>query len=487
MRVLLLLCLVWGQAWGATWYVRPIAGEYGTEDGTSLANAFDGFGDMAGSYASIAAGDTVCYATDTQGAGFVVADAQSNPTHLHFFNDSGSAGNPITLDGDCDGDGVKTTIDAGGTIERVMQIADNNNLTIKNLDIRNGTRRGMLLYNVATDATDRGALIVDSVYVGNIEGGATPIGIDVRGLGVTVRNSTIEDIGEDGIFHKGPNSVITGNTLRRVSTEGTNGDCIQLSDAYLNFVMTGNYCDHTNVASKQCFIASVPTDAGYGVMSDNTCLRPAAEGTSATYGIYVETASGNSTILRNYYKGGRTAIQYLGAGTADIRGNVSIVLDSDAPTAARCISLGATSGQTDVENNSCSGGYDGIVSDSATVAVIRNNAVANVTNDCIDKKAGDTESYNKCAAYGGDLVSNDGTTTTPGTSTAAAVMGWVGGTAPTTSAGFKLASGSALRRAGADGNIGNIQDSGNRAFLHPPSIGAWEAASGDAAAARTAR
>jgi hypothetical protein len=36
-------------------------------------------------------------------------------------------------------------------------------------------------------------------------------------------------------------------------------------------------------------------------------------------------------------------------------------------------------------------------------------------------------------------------------------------------------------------NIGNVQDAGNRAFLHPPSIGAWEAASGDAAAVRTAR
>ena len=65
--------------------------------------------------------------------------------------------------------------------------------------------------------------------------------------------------------------------------------------------------------------------------------------------------------------------------------------------------------------------------------------------------------------------------------------GFVGGASPTTAAGFKLSSGSALRRAGKDLNIGNVQDAGNRAFLHPPSIGAWEATSGDAAAARTAR
>jgi len=64
---------------------------------------------------------------------------------------------------------------------------------------------------------------------------------------------------------------------------------------------------------------------------------------------------------------------------------------------------------------------------------------------------------------------------------------WLGGLSPTTSAGYKLKTASALRRAGQDLNIGNIQDKGNRAFLHPPSIGAWEAASGDLAAERTLR
>lgn len=58
---------------------------------------------------------------------------------------------------------------------------------------------------------------------------------------------------------------------------------------------------------------------------------------------------------------------------------------------------------------------------------------------------------------------------------------------PTTVAGFKLSVSSALRRVGKDMNIGNYQDCGNRVFLHPSSIGACEAASGDAAAARTAR
>ena len=63
--------------------------------------------------------------------------------------------------------------------------------------------------------------------------------------------------------------------------------------------------------------------------------------------------------------------------------------------------------------------------------------------------------------------------------------GWVV-TAPTSTAGFRLSTDSANRRVGRDLNIGNVQDHGNRAFLHPPSIGAWEVADEDAATARAA-
>ena len=63
----------------------------------------------------------------------------------------------------------------------------------------------------------------------------------------------------------------------------------------------------------------------------------------------------------------------------------------------------------------------------------------------------------------------------------------VGGIAPSTWGGYRLGATSGLRRAGKDLNIGNYQDCLNRAFHHPPSVGACEAASGDAAAARTAR
>ena len=64
--------------------------------------------------------------------------------------------------------------------------------------------------------------------------------------------------------------------------------------------------------------------------------------------------------------------------------------------------------------------------------------------------------------------------------------GWTGGASPTSVNGYRLSASSSLRRAGTDLNIGNYGDAGNRAFAHPPSIGAWEAADGDIATARTA-
>lgn len=79
---------------------------------------------------------------------------------------------------------------------------------------------------------------------------------------------------------------------------------------------------------------------------------------------------------------------------------------------------------------------------------------------------------------------SEGTLTTGGNSTAD--PGFVGGLTPANAAGFRLSPSSPLRRAGTDLNLGNIQDHGNRAFMHPPSIGAWEAASGDESSARTA-
>lgn len=79
-------------------------------------------------------------------------------------------------------------------------------------------------------------------------------------------------------------------------------------------------------------------------------------------------------------------------------------------------------------------------------------------------------------ASGGTLNNTSGFTVSPE---------FVGGTSPTTKEGFRLSSGSSLRRVGNELNIGNYGDVGNRAFSHPPTPGAWEIGSGDEVLNRT--
>ncbi|MCJ7615465.1 MAG: right-handed parallel beta-helix repeat-containing protein, partial [Desulfobacterales bacterium] len=53
-------------AWGAdVWYVRPIAGEYGAEDGLSCATAWDGFPSIVWGAGGVMPGDTLHGCDDT--------------------------------------------------------------------------------------------------------------------------------------------------------------------------------------------------------------------------------------------------------------------------------------------------------------------------------------------------------------------------------------------------------------------------------------
>ena len=65
------------------WYVRPNGGTYGSENGTSWANAYDGFSDINWA-ADVDAGDVVCVAGGTY-------------TQNLSIGDSGTSGNPITI------------------------------------------------------------------------------------------------------------------------------------------------------------------------------------------------------------------------------------------------------------------------------------------------------------------------------------------------------------------------------------------------------
>lgn len=96
-RIITALVFLWlvSCSIGATWYVRPVTGEYGAEDGTSYAAAFDGVSDIA--WGGISAGDTL-YICGT----FTRQDEQT--TYLIVTDANGTSGNPITIRGDYGGD-----------------------------------------------------------------------------------------------------------------------------------------------------------------------------------------------------------------------------------------------------------------------------------------------------------------------------------------------------------------------------------------------
>lgn len=135
-------------------------------------------------------------------------------------------------------------------------------------------------------------------------------------------------------------------------------------------------------------------------------------------------------------------------------------------------------------NANSRGFYDGGIT-SENVDVINNLATNNTTQ-------GFTYTAGTAGASGSSSATNQsfGNATNTCANTTCSLTtdpGYAGGTSPTTKAGFRISSRGTGRRAGTDLNIGNVQDAGNRAFHHPPSIGAWEAASGDTAATRPLR
>ena len=102
----LLLLLLSLPAWGADWYVRPLGGDYGTENGTSYANAFDGDADAWALSADIDSGDRV-YICGTHREPITVQEPG-------VTIDLGCPGDPAILDGTARFDHTGWTAQHGG-------------------------------------------------------------------------------------------------------------------------------------------------------------------------------------------------------------------------------------------------------------------------------------------------------------------------------------------------------------------------------------
>ncbi len=464
------------DSFGATWYVRPVAGgPYGSDNGTSYANAWDGFAAVVWGVSGVNAGDTlkVC-------GSFVAADYDGGGLAMLSVDQSG-----VTVDGNCSSDGgISTaTIDGASTRDWGLYCADNTtcpNQTWKNISVSNFEFRGFYFRN-ALGATNSAGFVGTNLSCTDIvgAGASNPQCVSGFGTGATLTNITSTRTSDDSIHWEGDDFYLDGATLFHPGYGQTTnlGDCVQIATQADNAIVRNIYCDHRNVATKQCVIYTLGAGDDNAEISDVTCLFPeTGNDTYNTKPLYSDVP--NTIFQRNYVLGGYEGIYMLGAGST-ARSNVLLKQEFRGIDAVSTVSSGTTS----IYNNSIFDSADCFYlnnASGATISLVNNLAMGCVTG--YSKPHSATYSQSNNAAY-----NNTTDSSSAGTIAVTSDPALVGGATPSTARDFRQAAGGSLRRAGLDLNLGNIQDNGNRAFAHPPSIGAWEAASGDLAAERTIR
>ena len=111
----LLACLAWGQAWAETLYVCPTTTNTATSAGSSpTTDCFDGTADVSWGVGagSVSAGDTLCVVGNFTGA----TESDVSGITLRVDTSGSDANTLVTVDGDCDGDGVKAQFDGNNEV-----------------------------------------------------------------------------------------------------------------------------------------------------------------------------------------------------------------------------------------------------------------------------------------------------------------------------------------------------------------------------------
>lgn len=464
----LIFLLLWPVWVGAdTFYVNSGAATGG--DG-SAPTPWDEFSDITG----LSAGDTVCITGEF--------DETLTP------GTSGSSGSLVTYKFDCEA--------GAGSIRRT---GNNNGVTISGTreyvkldapDISAGGR--CISIDQTTDTTQghhriTGGSLTDCST--DASAGTSPA-IYAATHDLEIDGTTIDGSGDDGLRSPGGvgDIVVKNCIIRNVDQRSDSGDAIQVGVGGGAGNLTVDNCTlEYDSDNKQAIL-----DSGTGTLIiRNTKFNGQGTGDEAigvnkpsgtclieknyffdfdSYGIFADGASIGCTVTSNIFRGLPTPVY----------------LKSDA------------TGTWNIYNNSMDRVTGAMYSLGTQTVNLKNNAIDCVSGaNCIRTVAGTTlvSDYNSYESEFAEAWNGAGTTYDTLSAWATAISDeansavqapqYIGGPNPTTAEGFRLRSGSPLRAAGTF--VGSLQDHGNRRFKSPPSIGAWEAASGDAAEARTAR
>jgi hypothetical protein len=492
--VVLLLCLAWGQAWGATgsaaadtFYVRPTADC--AENGDGMAYACAASAGASGAWRGLASvshstttgvddGDTLKYCGN-----FVAADADTG-TQMIFHAatvTAASEGARITETGDCSADGgsADATFTGGGAIVTGLAYSVSDYITFEHMRFTGFTNA---IANTCSPASDPDAPKFNDITIDNTSGA----GMVFTGVNYVLTDINIESQGEPLFVCNGVGSAATGAaarlTLTQLDVSDANADGFQVEAGGAGTSWTDITVNKWG-AFKGCAILGSVSGISSIDGLDCTCLGT----TAAVTGVAVD-GSGAGGFLRNI------KIKDCGGSAILLRADVTpfagafTVSGFICENTRECLALSGAhaSGALSIYNGSGTFTEEAIFADSTynpASTTFRNLALDGPIGISIDSAVAAADIDIDYTRYGPSVTSWiwRGTTDTTlaaykttSSKDAASTqndMDWVGGTSPTDAAGFCPGPDSALLGAGS--YIGAyVLGYGGESLPNPPPIGA---------------
>ena len=276
---ILLFLLLPNLAWGATWYVRPISGEYGGEDGTAYATAYDGFVGITWGVGGVVAGDTL-YVCGTHTEQLTVGASGSNGSLITIRGDYG--GDPCVIDGATIGIKVDqnyvtllnltVTDSTDGTFGNIA--IEGNNVTVQGCTSSGATNHGIVFYNESGDN-----LVTGCVINGNGDSGIFGFQeVATHGHENIIRNNCIYQNHIFGICLYSNYYIIENNLVYNNGNTGDVTSGIEIAD------WGGGYGQHNIIRYNTVWGQISGGDDGEGIYADDV---------SAYVDIYYNVVYGN--------------------------------------------------------------------------------------------------------------------------------------------------------------------------------------------------
>lgn len=304
-NIIIILFLFAGNCYGgmlprSVWYVQPVTGEYGAENGTTLATAFDGFADI--DWNAIQPNDyLIC---------------QGNFLETLTIGKSGTANKPITIIGRA------CSINASGLISGIS-IIDYGYITIRDIYIENATTNNIYIGGTSTN------IIINRAYAqrsGNQafqnEGTSSAKYIGVQGNYCT----------DDGFsMHDNCNDTILGGSfygnVQGVNSVGTSN--LYMSNSYVhNSTTYGLWLTQSNYYH---IINSIIYNNNTNITLENLSeilLENSTVNTATDYNIYAKDLS--KSTINNCTITSATTSNIIAIDSSDLTINETSIINSTA-------------------------------------------------------------------------------------------------------------------------------------------------------------